>query len=73
MPFFIIASNFLKKGNRRMHTVVILSDRLKQDDQVVQNIKKLFPECKVQIISKTSEKSKNSQIHANAKGSRHPE
>ena len=55
------------KGNRRMHTIVILSDRLKHNDEAIINIKKLFPECKVQIIRKTVANSQNPQIHSKAK------
>jgi hypothetical protein len=36
-----------------MHTIVILSDTLKHGDQDIQRIKELFPECSVQIFSKT--------------------
>ena len=49
-----------------MHTIVILSDTLKQDDLIVRNIAKVFPECKVQIMSKTSEKSIKASIYSNA-------
>lgn len=48
-----------------MHTIVILSDTLTQDDLIVKNIAKVFPECKVQIMSKTSEKLHKTQIYSN--------
>ena len=48
-----------------MHTIVILSDTLKHDDEIVVNIKKLFPDCTVQIFSKTVEASKNRHMHSN--------
>ena len=48
-----------------MHTIVILSDTLKYDDKIVENIKKLLPDCTVQIFSKTIKESKNRHIHFN--------
>lgn len=49
-----------------MHTIVILSDTLKQDDLIIKNIAKVFPECRVQILGKASEKSTQAQTHSNA-------
>jgi hypothetical protein len=52
-----------------MHTIVIQSDTLKQDDEFVENLKKLFPDCKVKIVNKSLEKSKNRHIPFNEKRS----
>ena len=40
-----------------MHTIVIKSDTLTHDDQVIQTIKEMFPDCSIQIFPKTVEES----------------
>lgn len=40
-----------------MHTIVILSDTLTADHPSVQKVKELFPECNLQILSKTAKES----------------
>ncbi len=42
-----------------MHTIIILSDTIKSDDhQIVCKLKELFPDCNIQILSKTAKESK---------------
>ena len=45
-----------------MHTIVILSDTLTQDAPAVKNLKKLFPDCNIQIFSKTAKESHTDNI-----------
>jgi len=55
-----------------MHTIVILSDTIKQDDEIVETIKTLFPESNVQVFNKTLEKLKDEKAHTQTKISRRP-
>jgi len=42
-----------------MHTILILSDTIKNNDhQTVRQLKELFPDCNIQILSKTAKESK---------------
>ena len=51
-----------------MHTIVILSDTLTPDSQIVKKLHKLFPDCNVQIFSKTVEESNSINMDSFLKG-----
>ena len=40
-----------------MHTIIILSDTLTRDSDIVKKIEELFPDCTVRLFSKTVQES----------------